>query len=458
MAIELREFIGELPSVTNVGPTNKYKPKSLNEGFSYNTPISKNSIMQDIEGIHVGPTRNFTWYTESALQSSVESWTKPYNKPLIMHHNETDGKTIGRVCSVEYITKNTRSNTPALMFTCNIADKDGKEQVMDGRLNTVSIGVIAHDVTCSICGEQIEIDEYGESSCGHSRGAVYGDKVCYWMVNKMEAKELSYVIVPSDIYAHNIRTYSPIDNKTISSQEKMNDKSKINLSEGAINMPNMNVETNDIKEATKIDEANGEFSNVDASTTIEPATTENEKENNEEAKTEEPKENEANEDVIAENEKLKAEIEEHKAKILEAQKSVLALQKEVERLSNTLKEEADLRKNAENEVVAAQTEAREAIEDSLNSLRKIADKEAISKEDLAIRTKESLLDSIRDLKEELSNSKKTITIQEANDPTLKKNPELKENANSECVKDNANKGNNFNEAICVDDIYKMFNM
>ena len=70
-------------------------------------------------------------------------------------------------------------------------DKEGIEQIKDGRLKTVSIGVIAHDVRCSICGEQVEIiDEYGNTACGHSKGNVYDDQVCYWKIYKMEAKEL----------------------------------------------------------------------------------------------------------------------------------------------------------------------------------------------------------------------------------------------------------------------------
>lgn len=461
MAVELREYIGDCPSAKSVTSASKKGGlTNLTEGYNVIDPIAKDSIMQDIEGIHVGPTRNFTWYTDEALLSSVQSWTQPYQKPLIMHHNETDGKIIGRVVHAQHVTTNTRSGTPALVFTCNVPDKEGKEQIQDGRLKTVSIGVIAHDITCSICGKQIEVDEDGLSTCGHMRGAVYntaeGEKVCYWMVHKMEAKELSYVIVPSDIYAHNIRTYKPTQKQIIDSQENLNTNKNVNLNEGVNNTmsnPITNQEGANVTEATKINEVNGQATNVaEDGTTTEPVQTQTEPA---EPKANEPQEPEK--DLAKENEDLKAELQAKNDKLVEVQKSVLALQKEVEKLNNTIKEESDLRKNAETELITAQVEARDAIEDSLNSLRQIANKEALAKETLAVRTKESLLDSIKDLKEELSNAGKKVNIAEANDPTLKKNPEIKENVQDDCVKAKATNSNNLNEAaVNINDVYKIF--
>ena len=229
MSIVIREYLGSPMSENDKA----YVPFSLKEGLDATTVIADDSVMVDIEGIHVGPTRNFTWYTEEALKSSIPTWTKPYERPLILHHNERDGKIIGRVLNAHYTDLNTRSNTGALVFTCNIPDDDGKKGVKDGRLKTVSIGVIAHDVRCSICGHNIS--EYGE--CEHERGVEYDDKVCYWVIHSMEAKELSYVIVPSDIYAHNVKIYSPQDKKV-----------KQDLEEGVIDVAKAKKE---IKEAAE---------------------------------------------------------------------------------------------------------------------------------------------------------------------------------------------------------------
>ena len=97
MAIELQEYIGSIPIIKDSLKDNV----NLNESLIDIDPISENSIMQEIEGLHVGPTKNFTWYMEEALDSSIPSWTRPYQKPLIMHHNEKDGKIIGRIVNVE---------------------------------------------------------------------------------------------------------------------------------------------------------------------------------------------------------------------------------------------------------------------------------------------------------------------------------------------------------------------
>lgn len=124
-----------------------------------------------------------------------------------MHHNEKDGQIIGRVHSVEYTEVNTRGNTPALIFTVNVGDEDGKKGIKNGTLSTVSIGVIAHDLRCSICGTNLAED----GLCEHEKGEFYEvegeQQLCYWIIEKMEPKEVSYVIVPSDAYAHNLKVY-----------------------------------------------------------------------------------------------------------------------------------------------------------------------------------------------------------------------------------------------------------
>lgn len=198
MPIEIREDLSvkdvKITEANNTGDT------SLNLSF-------EDSLTVINEGLHAIATKNFTRYQASALKKSVPSWTEPYMKPVIMHHNEYDGKTIGRIQSVEYATKNTRSGTPALRFTLSIGDWDGQSQIQDGRLLTTSVGISASDCRCSICSQNI-----AEERCEHERGQIYEDQTCYWDIYEFEGKELSYVITPSDPYAANIqimpRTYT----------------------------------------------------------------------------------------------------------------------------------------------------------------------------------------------------------------------------------------------------------
>lgn len=397
MAIVMREYLGSPMGINE----NSFTPFSLKEGLDTGNVIASDSVMVDIEGIHVGPTRNFTWYTEEALKNSVPTWTKPYQRPLILHHNEKDGKIIGRVLAANYTDVNTRSKTGALVFTCNVPDEDGKRGVRDGRLKTVSIGVIAHDVRCSICGHIIS--EYGE--CEHERGVEYDGNICYWMIYSMEAKELSYVIVPSDIYAHNIKIYSPGE-KNFSENLKQ---------EGVLKV----TKAKDIKE-----NAEGTVIVEDADKKIE-AIVEDADKKAEEAKQEpEVKEEPKAEDADA----LKATV----AKLKEV---IVDLEKKVEEAEAKAQGAEELRVAAEQELVSANTQLKEFAVEQVLMLREQLGRPTILKENLLKRSQDSLMDTIVDLKEELTPVKKTVEITESNTDTeeveVKKKVEVSENADKE---------------------------
>lgn len=441
MAIEIKEYIGNHSNIVEAKTNNK--AINLSEGYTNVDPIAKDSIMQDIEGIHVGPTRNFTWYMEEALDYSIPSWTKPYQRPLIMHHNEKDGKIIGRIVHVEKLTKNTRSGTPALLFTCNVPDKDGKEQIQDGRLKTVSIGVIAHDVRCSICGEQVQLDENGCPECGHMRGNIYDEQVCYWKIYKMEAKELSYVIVPSDIYAHNIRTYKP-------SNHELGLTEGLDLNEGkvkdmTIKKENENLE---VQEGQVIDET---VKDEKVAVQEEPKTEEPAKEEPK-AETKEDKKEEAKEPKETEADKAKEELETLKAekaalaKELDDVKKLLAdATIKLDKATKDLNVEVELKESLENELINVKVELREAAEENLNSYRQVLNKPVLTKEALESRSLESIKDAISDLKEEMSGLQSVKHIAEAVDPTAKKDEKIAEKKDINVNESKTNSNINFRE-------------
>ena len=417
MALEIKEYIGSV--ATNINGNNPNNINLTESNILTSRNFAKNSIMQDIEGIHVGPSRNFNWYTEQALDSSIESWTKPYNKPLIMHHNEQNGKIIGRIINAQKITENTRSGTPAILFTCNVPDKEGKEEILDGRLETVSIGVIAHDVRCSICGEPIELDEYGNSTCGHVKGNIYNGKTCYWNIYSMEAKELSYVIVPSDIYAHNIRTYDMKNNTLLAVNEKYNYKGANGMSK----------QVKDIVESVDIHEEDKKQA-TDKDVPQDKKEQDVKKNKDKEQDKQEEKQEEKQDDKEKEIEDLKAEIEKLKSSKKLVEDSLLEVKKELEKVNVELekaieenKKEVQLKESLEQDLIASKQEVKEAYKESLLSLRESLNKPVITKESLEGRSLDSIKDSILDLKEEMNGqgAKPEIKIQEAQDPTLKSN-------------------------------------
>lgn len=251
----------------------------IEKSTSQTSTIDPESIMVDIEGMHSNiVTGNYTYYTPEALSGSIPSWTNPYNKPCIMHHNEKDGKIIGRIINVGIKEKDTRSNTPALLFTVNIPDEDGKKQIRDGRLATVSVGISASDIRCSICGENVS-----EHLCEHERGKQYNGETCYWEIRSFKGKELSYVITPSDPYAHNVRIYSPSDKKDLKEQEDMIITENLdttipsaedNVLNTDIANSNKSIENNGITNTDVSESENSNETSVEENTTTEQTVTE----------------------------------------------------------------------------------------------------------------------------------------------------------------------------------------
>lgn len=417
MAIAIREYLGYEGFEVQWDHQKADTPINVTESFQGD--ISPESIMVDIEGIHVGPTRNYTWYTEQALQGSVPTWTKPYLRPLIMHHNEKDGKIIGRIRFVTYTDKNTRSGTGTLLFTANVPDKDGKEQIQDGRLKTVSIGAIVHDCRCSICGQNIAED----GPCEHERGQKYDGKTCYWMIYSMEAKELSYVIVPSDIYAHNVRVYKP-SKADMNMAANLDNKGVLNVSEATKIDPNTGLP---ITEGTVIDE-NGDKP-AEGATEV-PAvdnTAALQKEIDDLKQTVKDLEGKLKtlEDektgLLEDNVKAKDELSSTRVLLDQAQKSLETVRNSLTTKEAELAAQITLRESLEDKVIQLNAEAKNNVIENVIMLRKTLGKPVIAREELEKRSEDSLNDAIKDLKEELDNPLDVTKITPAVNPGIVEN-------------------------------------
>lgn len=384
---------------------------SIVDGFNQHLDLSEaagssvidpNSIMVEIEGIHAAPfaTRNYTRYTPNCLKKSVTSWTNPYRRPLIKHHNEEDGEIIGRICEAKYITKNTRSETPALLFTVNIPGEQAKADVKSGLLETTSIGVIAHSVKCSICGQELANGE----TCEHERGAIYNGETCYWDIHEMEAKELSYVIVPSDMYAKNIDIYlaTASNSKVKAFAESLNQD--LNLTKGDItDMPE------DLK--VKLQESEAKVTALTQEVTeLKEAATQTSEKITELEKT--------NSDLTAVKESLEQELE--------------GLKAEKDDLTQKMTEAAQMREGLETQVAETKAELKEALVQNFVTMREALGHTDVDVEAVKNRSEESIKDSISDLskdfKESLTKKDKDIsnlgnTVQ---NPSLKESEEKKD--------------------------------
>lgn len=387
MSLLIKEYIGSEVSEA------KFEKIHLQESSPSADAIDPNSLMVKIEAIHAYPhaTRNYTRYMPKAIKNSVHTWTAPYRKPLIKHHNDKDGEIIGRIIDAEYITKNTLSETPALVITANVPGDTTKKDVLSGILSTTSIGVIAHDVRCSICGAKLADGE----TCEHERGAVYENEVCYWDIYDMEAKELSYVIVPSDIYSKNIDIYPASKNKKISSLgENFN---------GIKGEPNHMT----LEEALQQLEANKE-----AMTELEAT--------KKELETKVAALEESVNTLTADKEALETEKATLTTSLTEKEERISTLEEEA-------KEQKQLFEGLETKHTELVSQLKEAKIDHLQTLRKVLGKSELNKEVIEQRNESSISDSILDMKEDLQVLKtKEKDIQAPPLPDQVKDPSLQE--------------------------------
>lgn len=467
MAIEIREYIGASFSFKeNVSTTSHI---ALTEANTYSNKIAKNSLMVDIEGLHSVITRNDTLYTDKAMIKSEKMWTNPYEIPVIMHHDEEKGTTIGRVKHAYWTDKNTRSNTGALRFVTNIAHKEGIEGIKNGTLSTVSVGILADEVRCSICNQ--DIAAYGE--CEHEKGAYYDDKKCYWIINSFEPKELSFVIVPSDQYAHIIDVYEPDkvnlkENKEVNKmdtwtdlieesknialaeskeKESVKEKTKEEDAEETTKETTEESKENDavektdaVEETTEKEEATEEAKEKE--TVEEKESKETEKENTEEEKQEETKEEDSENESKEEN-AVKKEIEEEVKKDIKIEDTDIyknikvaldavqseneLLKKEIENLKAKLATEVKLKESAENQVIQMKTEQKRVLVKRVNELRESISLEKENEDELMKTNEESLRMTIKNLKEfnskvgalSIPKVESKVAIEESKDNTQK---------------------------------------
>ncbi len=332
------------------------------------SPVKGKPLRVVIEALHAYPvaTRNYTRYSPECLRESVSSWTKPYKRPLICHHNTKDGKVIGRVVDAYYIEHSKRSDSPALGLIVDVIDEEAKQQVVDGRLDTVSVGAIIHDARCSICGKQLSNGDVSEHE--HKRGETYDidgeQQTCYWDFYKMEGKEVSYVVVPADIYAGTVEILSSPGSSPLS----------------------------DIKESYEEPQRKGE------------------KDMDFEKELKELKAKLAA--AEAENAELKKKVE--SANLLAEEKQTLEqkvaeLDEVKKSMEESAKENDQLKEGLENELSEAKLQAKESMIETLQIMRKALGKSELDAEKVKERSTDSIRDSIMDMKEDFDASLEKVT-------------------------------------------------
>lgn len=387
--MDFREYIGFSPTSENI----TIKESVIKPVKKSDHEDSDEKLIVEIEAVHAYPfvTRNNTRYSFQGLEASLSEWTHPYNIPIIMHHNDQDGQIIGRAIDARLGDSERLIGSKALFITAEILDDDAQKDIKSGLLSTVSIGMTGHDVRCSICGQDLN-----EGTCEHVRGEKYDGQTCCWDFISMSPIELSYVIVPSDKYAKNIKVY---DNGEYEKQ----DHTPNNLSIPQQGETGTNIRANESMEKEKL-------------TVEEPKTEVEGKESTEEVKTEkvETPEVEKTETPEIKGEE-KTEIEELKGQIAELIKANETLATKVSNLTDDLLAyKSEARKET-----ASLIEGKEKLEEALKSVQEVKDGFDAFKTE----SEEKVKTEIASMKESFEDKIKTLDLTNSvvTDPNAKNN-------------------------------------
>lgn len=196
------------------------KASILKDSSEYMSDLSKQSkkysLLADIRATHSGYLLNGRVYMGKFMKAATDSWTKPYNRPVLLNHEQRNGEPIGRVVAShftqtkqgdqfdrDYKNPDQGNNFGSGFITLKMAikDKDAIEKVLDGRYSTVSTAHRTENSLCSICGTDWEAADLFDMPCDHMPGHKYEkdnkSQIAYLINTAMTYDEVSFVNVPA---------------------------------------------------------------------------------------------------------------------------------------------------------------------------------------------------------------------------------------------------------------------
>lgn len=399
------------PMIINESHTTKPIVGQVDTSFNESTNEAGITVLYPkIEAIHAGSTRNSNHYLADKLRgnheirSGVYSWTAPYPKPVIFNH-DTNTECTGRVYSASY-SDITQAGRPGIICVPKITHRKTIEDILEGRLMTVSIGATTNAAVCSICGTDI----INEGYCGHMRGEEYEGQVAEWICGDIFFDELSWVNVPADSDA--IVTCNGINQQQMLTGEKvvvttLGENTKTAKEDDVVKVDGATVE------ATAVNEEN---EHVEDTTVAEETTTVEETAVEEEATVEDESVEEANaDDETAEDEAVAATTQEeaqtdHVATVEEhsAEEQLEEATQKIKELEEALEVEKQANEGLKEANLSLAKELHESVVDFLVDLRMAIGKES-NKEEAKAKFAERSVDSLKDSISDIFNEKQTFS-------------------------------------------------
>lgn len=184
----------------------------LNDSLESNKGLT---LRLSVRSTHSGYLLNNRVYPGYSMKDAVETWVKPYELPVLRHHDSMSD-AIGRVKGAKYVQlkmgdqfSNDYQNPDTgeglgsgfTILDMEIIDPDAITKVLDGRYSTVSTSHNSLAQICSICGTDWMGADYEE--CNHWPGKPFldkktGDTLIPFIINPIKKyAEVSFVNEPA---------------------------------------------------------------------------------------------------------------------------------------------------------------------------------------------------------------------------------------------------------------------
>jgi hypothetical protein len=249
----MSSFIRFTDAVTGLASIKKGLSKDLKTITDSSSP-SGQSLVAQIEMTHSGiVTRNSGFYMPDNMRKGASTFTKNYNKPVLVGH-DSDSDPVGRVIQADYVDtsftyvqndkylsslmrfqdkKETKKNDMVSFVqhviseyngkdsyrglghingTLKITDPEAIQKILDERYLTVSISMSSDSAYCSECGQ----NWVSEGQCEHERGQTYDSGIPVVLIpGKQSYNHVGFVSEPADQFAAGLKGIELVSNDSV---------------------------------------------------------------------------------------------------------------------------------------------------------------------------------------------------------------------------------------------------
>ena len=164
------------------------------------------AVFEQCKATHLGYVNaNNSLYPAEYGRQNADSWTTPFEKPVLINHDLL-GEPLGRHVHSEYVPftlsdaqmRNIKVPKGVVLTHSVITDWNAMTKILDKRYLTVSVSGTSTNCKCSICGQDWMNLKDGEDMCRHIPGDYYDGKLCYKITGAITYTERSFVNNPAD--------------------------------------------------------------------------------------------------------------------------------------------------------------------------------------------------------------------------------------------------------------------